>query len=128
MLDLMMMMWETDKHHHTMMAGQLSGMVYEMFDDPPPGTPASERRHLKLTNDIEAELIRLEGKPMALHSGFGPIVFATSLAPGNEGEALKAIAAFINRLSDAIGDMITILTSAHHKTLDLRSLLVDTPK
>ena len=125
LLKRMQGVWETDRHHYQMMAGQLSGMVYELFGDSPGTMPLRDRRLLKIANDLEAELIRLENKAMAMSSGFTPLIVVTRIEDGSERQALEAIAEYAIDLAQFAGDILPLIHTAHELALDLRSDLLE---
>ncbi len=92
--DQMMILWRKRKRHYASMANQLTCTMYEIFGDFPPGISQKGRDCLKLTNDIEADLIRLDHKLMALHGGFIPISAVSKFEQGNEIEGITAIASY----------------------------------
>ncbi len=125
LFSIVKMMWESDNNHEDMMSRQLVATLYEIFDIPPEGMTGKEKKLLKQINDLEAEIIRLESQAKKVHNAFMPMtMLATTLGKGNEIEALKSLAIFIQSLGDQNFSLVTQVMDSHKKVMDLRTGLV----
>ena len=94
-------------------------MLYEMFGEPSSGLDAKGRGLLRTINNLEAELIRLEHKFMALNSSLSAIMFALS-ANASSDDKVTAAKRFIVSLDDFYEEFLKSVQDSHTMAMDLR--------
>lgn len=116
------LMWTADQHQAMQPADMMVSMLYETFGEPSPGLDAKGRGLLRSINNLEAELIRLEHKFMALHSSLTAIMFALSTDAASA-DKVTATKRFVVSLSDFYEEIRKSVNDSHTMAMDLRAEL-----
>jgi len=120
------LMWTSDEHQSMQPTDMLVSMLYETFGEPSPGLDAKGRGLLRSINNLDAELIRLEHRFMALNSSFSAIMYALSVAAA-DADKVAATKRFVVSLEDFLDGFHKSVQDSHTMTMDLRAdLLKDT--